>query len=196
MTAERLPDTPRLWAPGIPVLPIPVVYLLHGKGGSPRGTVMKIESILSQHWTGLEFHRPTMPHSDPSVLAEESVEFLHSQEIPQNALLLGISLGGLVAAKLQEVGRPDLQVIAISSPTWADAVQLETKQDRRLAFYSSKDTVIAGRVDDWPTLAGFSRDLVWLSHDTDKHLKYISSLFDWYLEGMLPDLIDSIRGSL
>ena len=156
---------------------------------------MKIESILSQHWPGLEFRRPTMPHSDPSVLAEESVEFLQSLEIPQGALLLGISLGGLVAAKLQELDRPDLQVMAISSPTWADAVRLETKQNRRLAFYSSKDAVIAERVDDWLKLAAFSRDLDWLSHETDQHLKYIARIFDWYLGGTLPYLIGSIRST-
>jgi pimeloyl-ACP methyl ester carboxylesterase len=195
LTAERSPDPSRQWAPGLPVLPIPAVYLLHGKGGSPMGTVNKIDSILSQHWPGLDFLRPKLPHSDPSALAEESVEFLHTQEIPQNALLLGISLGGLVAAKLQEAGRTDLQVIAISSPTWADGVRLEANADRRLVFYSSKDAVIAGRVDDWPKLAAFSRDMDWLSHDTDQHLKYIARLFNWYLDGTLPDLIDAIRSA-
>jgi hypothetical protein len=108
-------------------------------------------------------------------------------------LLLGISLGGLVAAELQEMDRPDLQVMAISSPTWADGVRLRNRAARRLAFYSSTDPVIADRVTEWPKLAFFSRDLHWLSHDTDQHLKYIARLFDWYLEGMLPKWIDDIR---
>jgi len=195
LNGEHFPNPPCEWSPGLPVLPIPAVYLLHGKGGSPLGTVKKIESILNQHWPGLDFVRPRLPHSDPSVQAEESVDFLRSQEIPQNALIMGISLGGLVAAKLQEAGRPDLQVIAISSPTWADGVQLEKNADRRLAFYSSSDSVIAGRADDWPKLTSFSRDLVWLSHSTDEHLKYIARLFDWYVEGMLPQWVDSIRST-
>jgi hypothetical protein len=195
LNAERFPDPPQQWTPGLPVLPIPAVYLLHGKGGSPVGTVRKIESILGPRWPGLDFLRPKLPHSDPAVLAEESVEFLHSQEIRQNSLLLGVSLGGLVAAKLQEIDRPDLQVLAISSPTWADGVRLETNADRRLAFYSSSDSVIAGRVDDWPKLASFLRDFAWLSHNTDEHLTSIARLFDWYIEGMLPQWADSIRST-
>jgi pimeloyl-ACP methyl ester carboxylesterase len=64
-------------------------------------------------------------------------------QIPHGALLVGISLGGLVAAKLQELGRNDLKVVAISSPTWADNVVLEAQQEQRLAFYSSQGSVIA-----------------------------------------------------
>ena len=166
------------------------------KVGSPQGSVRKIEEIIAQNWPGLDFVRPQLPHSDPRVLAEESVDFLRYQEIPQNALIMGISLGGLAAAKLQEADRPDLQIIAISSPTWADGVSLAERIERRLAFYSSKDSVIAGRVDEWPKLASFSRDLNWLSHDTDQHLTEIARLFDWYLEGKLPELIDGIRHQL
>ena len=73
MSADSVPDAPRRWAPGLPVLPIPAVYLLHGKGGSPQGSVRKIEEIIAQNWPGLDFVRPQLPHSDPRVLAEESV---------------------------------------------------------------------------------------------------------------------------
>lgn len=196
MTAERFPDPLRRWAPGLPVLPIPAVYLLHGKGGAPLGTVKKIDSILGQRWSGLHFVRPKLPHSDPSVLAEESVDFLRSLQIPQNALVLGVSLGGLVAAKLQELGRPDLHVIAISSPTWTDGVRLEMSAERRLAFYSSNDPVISGRIADWPRLASFSRDFAWLTHNTDEHLKRIAAIFDFYIEGTLPQSVDSVSSGL
>jgi predicted esterase YcpF (UPF0227 family) len=107
-----------------PVWPIPAVYLLHGKRGSPAGTVKKLQSALEQHWPGLEFARPKLPHADPTVPAKASVSFLHRANLPRHALVLGISLGGLVAARLQETGRDDLQVLAISSPTWADGVAL------------------------------------------------------------------------
>jgi hypothetical protein len=112
---------------------------------------------------------------------------------PQNSLMVGVSLGGLVAAKLQECGRDDLQVIAISSPTWADDVALESRSARRLAFYSSADSVIASRVGKWPELAGFSRNFDWLTHETDAHMKHVVRLFDWYIQGMLPRLVDQIR---
>lgn len=175
-----------------PVLPIPAVWLLHGKGGSPAGTVARIETALELHWPGLEYVRPLLPHHDPAVRAEESVTFLLEQNIPQNALMLGVSLGGLVAARLQELGRDDLQVIAISSPTNAAGVRLRVKAARRLAFYSSQDSVIQDRVSDWPRLASFQRDFEWLTHDTDQHLKQIVRLFSWYFEGMLPAWADNI----
>lgn len=97
-------------------------------------------------------------------------------ELPHGSLLIGISLGGLVAARLQEVSRGDLHVIAISSPTWADGVKLERPASRRVAFYSSTDSVIAGRVDQWPSLANFSHDFHWLTHNTDQHLFLLASL--------------------
>jgi len=167
------------------IWPIPAVYLVHGKGGSPAGTVRRIEALLERHWPGLEFFRPLLPHSNPQIPADCSVEHLLRMEIPQGALLLGISLGGMVAAKLQETGRKDLKVISISSPTWADAVTLDRRADHRLAFYSSCDSVIASRVSEWPRLASFQCDFNWLSHDTDQHLKRIARIFDWHLEGTL-----------
>jgi hypothetical protein len=176
-----------------PVLPIPSVWLLHGKGGSPAGTVSKIEAALGLHWPGLEFVRPILPHHDPFVPAEESVDFLLQQGIPQNSLVLGVSLGGLVGARLQELGRADLQLVAISSPTWTDGVTLQAKVPRRMAFYSSRDSVINDRIVAWPQLASLQRDFAWLTHDTDQHMREIVRLVSWYLEGMLPEWVDTIR---
>ena len=173
-----------------PVWPIPAVYLLHGKGGSPNGTVKKLATVLEQHWPGLDFFRPDLPHSDPKISAEASVEYLLRMEIPRGALLLGISLGGLVAAKLQEVGREDLKVIAVSAPTWADGVVLERRAERRMSYYSSQDEVIASRIAEWPHLAAFARDYEWLTHDTDRHLRPVARFVDWYLEGTLLTRID------
>jgi hypothetical protein len=96
---------------------------------------------------------------------------------------------------LQELGRQDLQVLAISSPTWTDEVTLESWAERRLAFYSSQDPIIQSRIANWPALASFSQDLDWLDQETDQHLKYIARLFDWYLEGKLPEWIHNIRKS-
>lgn len=97
--------------------PIPAVYLLHGKGGSPDGTVKKLADVFEQRWPGLEFRRPKLRHSDPVVQAEESFASLAEMEIPLGAILVGIGLGGLLAARLQETRREDIKVIAISSPT-------------------------------------------------------------------------------
>ena len=176
-----------------PILPISEVWLIHGKGGSPEGTVRKLETVLARHWPGLAFRRPSMPHRDPMSLAESSVDYLLGTQIPQNALLVGISLGGVVAAKTQELGRADLQVISISAPTWADGVALRNPPGIRLAFYSSKDPVIGERTENWSEVTTFQRNFSWLTHDTDQHLRYIARLFDWYLEGMLVEWIHRVR---
>src|SRR3954451_24466957 len=150
------------------MFPYPTVYLLHGKGGSPEGSVFKLQTLLAPKYPDTEFFRPLLPHHDPDRLAEESVEFLKQFEPKRDALMIGISLGGLVAAKYQESARPDLSVICISSPTWADGVRLERKIGKRLAIYSSADEVIAGRTAEWPALAD-AHDLSWMTHDTDQH---------------------------
>jgi hypothetical protein len=142
-------------------------YLLHGKGGRPTGTVLQLEECLKPLLPHLVFHRPALLHSDPNVLAERSFADLQTKDITPNSIVVGISLGGLLAAKLQEFGREDLTVICISSPTWADDVKLERRM-QRVAFYSSSDAVIAGRTVQWRELAD-AYDIPWLSHNTDAH---------------------------
>jgi len=161
------------------------LVLLHGKGGSPEGSVNQLEQELRRYMptaSGDLFHRPKLLHSDPDVLAEDSVADLAARKLPQNAAVIGISLGGLVAAKLQEQGRDDLPVICISSPTWADGVRLETWMPNRIALYSSKDEVIAGRTANWPQFAQ-AFDLPWLTHDTDQHKQRLAQLVFAYLNG-------------
>ncbi len=157
------------------------VYLFHGKGGSPKGTVSKIEPLLREVHAGFLYHRVLLPHHDPNVPAEHSVQYLQDFSLPPNAWLIGISLGGLVAAKLQEEGRPDLHVAAISSPTWADGVRLQSKPENRLAIYSSNDEVIAPRTADWPNLAE-AYNFAWLTHDTDAHKERLCKLLNLWLD--------------
>jgi len=168
---------------------IPAVYLLHGKGGSPNGTVKKLADVLEPRWPQLSFTRPQMEHHDPKAPAERSVQQLREMNLPRNALIVGISLGGTVASALQEEGRDDLHVIAISSPTWVDSVVLRKSPSRRVALYSSNDDVIASRVAEWPKLAVISRDFDWLTHNTDQFLEPLAKIFAWYLEGTLEENI-------
>jgi hypothetical protein len=177
------------------MFPIPAVYLIRDKGESPDGPVTKLQAVLEQHWPGLNFIRPDIPFYDPKRPADVAVKELLRTPIPEGSLLVGVGLGGLVAARLQELGRQDLLVIAIGSPTWADEVTLESGAERRLAFYSSQDPIIGSRTANWPKLASFSQDLDWLDQETDQHLKYIARLFDWYVEGVLPEWIHNIRKS-
>jgi hypothetical protein len=150
--------------------------------GSPTGSVLQLEESLRKLFPDAEFHRPTLLHSDPTVLAEQSLADLQIEDIPTSSIIVGISLGGLVAAKLQELGRDDLTVICISSPTWADDVKLERRMPRRATFYPSSDVVIAGRTAQWPELAD-AYDMSWLSHDTDAHKSPLASLTAAWLGG-------------
>jgi pimeloyl-ACP methyl ester carboxylesterase len=158
------------------------VYLLHGKGGWPGGSVLQLEALLRESFPEPRYERPSLPHGREKgeQVAERSVDFLRELLVEPRALLVGISLGGLVAAKLQETGREDLHVICISSPTWADGVELQQRLTHRLALYSSRDEVIAGRTSRWPNLAE-AHDLPWLSHDTDSHKEALARLIVPYM---------------
>lgn len=160
----------------------PTIYLLHGKGGSPDGSVLKLQEAM-QSFPGspfktTNFERPLLAHTASNVTAEESFAHAERQYAPylkQDALVIGISMGGLIAAKLQETTRPDLSVIAISSPTGVDNLRLDKRMPNRVSFYNSADPVIAGRTATWPILAE-AYDLVWLTHETDNH-RYSLALF-------------------
>jgi pimeloyl-ACP methyl ester carboxylesterase len=176
------------------------ILLLHGKGGSPEGSAKQLEEELRRYYPastfGKLFQRPRLLHSDPEVRAGESLADFAARKIPRDAALVGISLGGLVAAKLQESGREDLHVICISSPTWADGVRLERRMPNRIALYSSHDEVIAGRLAGWPQLAQ-AFDLPWLSHDTDAHKRELARLVFAYLDGdNLPVAIQEVEAAL
>jgi pimeloyl-ACP methyl ester carboxylesterase len=162
------------------------IYLLHGKGGSPEGSARQLEEVLRREIgagaSSVLFHRPRLLHSNPDITTEASLADFRAKDVPVNSALIGISLGGLVAAKLQEESREDLHVICISSPTWADGVRLEKRMPNRLALYSSRDEVIAGRTSDWPALAQ-AFDLPWLTHDTDAHKLALARLAVTYLQG-------------
>ncbi|HEX9200005.1 MAG TPA: alpha/beta hydrolase [Acidobacteriaceae bacterium] len=174
------------------------IFLLHGKGGSQEGSVKRLEEALRPHLHGRSsapvlFHRPKLLHSSPMVPAEESLADLHMREIPKDSAVIGVSLGGLVAAKLQEEGHEDLHLICISSPTWADGVRLEKRLPNRVAVYSSADEVIAGRTADWPELAQ-AFDLGSLTHDTDAHKLALARLALTYLSGdSLQQTIQAIK---
>ena len=177
----------------------PKIVLLHGKGGSPEGSVNDIEAGLRAHyqdWPADIYSRPRLPHADPAVLAEESLAWLRTLELPAATVLIGVSLGGLLAARLQEDGREDLRVICLNSPTWADGVVVQRRMPDRLALYSSNDGVIAGRTANWPQLA-MAFDLPWLTHDTSAHARELTPLIiAWLEEHSVPHAIEKVEKGL
>jgi len=163
------------------------VWLIHGRAGSPDGSSLQLEELLRPEFAAARFSRPLLPHENAEVSAEDSLEALRKIEIPHGAWVIGISLGGLLAARLQETGRDDLHVLALSAPTWADNVHLATKPANRVAIYSSNDEVLGGGTDqnrtvDWPRLAE-AHDMPWLTHDTKAHkLRIAPLLIRWLRE--------------
>lgn len=139
-----------------------------------------LESTLRPLLPNDEFFRPELLHHDPVILAQDSLRALNQLNIPAGSIVIGISLGGLIAARLQETSREDLTTICISSPTWADGVHLQRRMQNRLAIYSSNDEVIAGRTADWPSLAQ-AEDIPTLTHNTDQHLPQLAQLITAYI---------------
>jgi pimeloyl-ACP methyl ester carboxylesterase len=166
--------------------------LLHGRGGRPTGSVLQLEGCLRQYFPSASFHRPQLLHGDPQVAAQESLSQLENLPLPENSIVIGVSLGGLIAARMQETNRPDLHVYCVSSPLWVDGVRLQEKPLHRVAFYSSQDEVIAGRIQNWPQFAQ-AWDIPWLSHDTDLHKQQIAKLISASLGG---EDIDALLPSL
>jgi hypothetical protein len=119
---------------------------------SPNGSVSQLEAEMRVCEPEQNYVRPLMPHTDPKGPTWASVLHLRNISVPTGSLIIGISLGGLVAAKLQETERPDLHVICISSPTHAEEVELAKRMEHRVALYSSADEVISGRTEKWPEL--------------------------------------------
>jgi hypothetical protein len=176
------------------------VYLLHGKGGSTEGSVKLIENILASMFPCEDespvFHRLPLRHSNPHVLAERSYVDLcmWSPAIEKGSLLVGISLGGLIAAKLEQNVRPDLTVVALSSPTSLDGVTLKpVKSSKLYALYSSHDEVISGQTD-WAPYTEFNFNVDWMQDHNIDHQRHTVSLvlFDFLCTGDFTGALDRI----
>jgi hypothetical protein len=166
------------------------ICLFHGKGGKPEGSVLQLEQALRAIPNSLFKHipiiRPLLAHTAESVTAEESFEHTSHQYGPYlktGALVIGISLGGLIAAKLQEVSRPDLHIIAINAPTGVDNLRLDQYMENRVSLYNSRDIIIAGRTATWPLLTSMAYDLPWLTHNIDDHRYSLALLISTYVNG-------------
>lgn len=164
------------------------IVLLHGLGGSPESSVKMLETALRQSLPhGTEYQRLLCPHSDRSLSwAKMKDEFenryLSTDVIPENSLVIGVSMGGFRALKAQEI-RSDLDVIAISAPSNVDEEYLNVvaTSKLRMALYSTEDAIIQGRTLYPAGVEAYN--LPWLSHNTATHIHPLAFLIQQRLLG-------------
>src|SRR5215469_5418937 len=138
------------------------MFFLHGKGGSSNGTIRILHDALLPCLSNqpqialLDFPSETADKYFVAVLAVVA-------KFPTGSMLVGVSLGGLVAAKLLQDHRPDLTVVTLASPTYADGISLTKRATPNLyALYSHKDPV-AGERTNWGDCAADYADVDWMS---------------------------------
>jgi hypothetical protein len=132
-----------------------------------------------------QWHRRMMmlPECDELLLGNlHNAVLADTSLVPEGALVVGVGLGGLAAAMVQETKRPDLDVVCVSSPTSHGVIKLERRMRHRVALYSSQDPAIAGRVENWPNLAD-AHDTPYLMHGAHLHPHLLRKLILALREG-------------
>ena len=158
------------------------LFFLHGQGGSSNGTIRLLRDAMLPCLT----IPPQIALLDfPSSTADEYYAAVLSvaDKFPTGSMLVGVSLGGLVAAKLLQSHRPDLSVVALASPTFADGVLLTKGTTLNLyALYSHADPVVGDRTN-WSKYAAEHADVPWMSdHNLDGVKNRIGLLLADFLE--------------
>lgn len=143
------------------------IFFLHGKGGSSNGTIKLLRDALLPHLTT----PPQIALLDfPSATADDYYAALLevADQFPTGTMIVGVSLGGLVAAKLLQDHRTDLTVVTLASPTFADGISLTNRTTPNLyALYSHADPVVGERTN-WGDYAADHGDVPWMSdHNLD-----------------------------
>ena len=158
------------------------IFFLHGKGGSSNGTIRILRDAMlpclndPPEITLLDFPSATAEEYYTAVLAVAA-------KFPAGSMLVGVSLGGLVAAKLLQDHRPDLTVLALASPTYADSLSLTKRITPNLyALYSHSDPVVGDRTNWGDFTTGYA-DVDWMAdHNLDPQKNRIALLLSDILE--------------
>lgn len=158
------------------------IFFLHGKGGSTIGTIR----ILRDAMLPCLNDPPEIRLLDfPSATADEyyAAVLAVAAKFPTGSMLVGVSLGGLVAAKLQQDRRPDLTVVALASPTFADGVSLTKRGTPKLyALYSHADSVVGERTN-WGDFTLDHADVNWMSdHGIDPQRYSVALVLSDFIE--------------
>lgn len=71
----------------------PPIHIARERYGRPTGSVLQLDECLRPLLPNVVFHRPTLLHTNPSVLAEQCLADLQTKDIPPSSIIVGISLG-------------------------------------------------------------------------------------------------------
>lgn len=194
------------------------IFLLHGLGGSPDGSMKVIGDSIQHGIPEARISRPAMfeqlSYTDSSwTRTDHYWNFRLRIDIPIGSLLVGHSMGGLMAAKTAEV-RNDVTAICICSPT-EDMEPPERKLNARtnLAFgmdlvqdkphpnvyslYSSEDEVIKGACN-WDKFTSNAFDRRWMNKHRLRHYTSLISLLvqDFIVNGDFKKAVEDSESSM
>jgi hypothetical protein len=152
------------------------VCIVDGRLWTPASTVHRLGELLNRRITRLNIWFQRLEPYDEKSLHKTVFTDFTDLHLPARSLVVGIGLVGVLAA----LQRPDLHVIAVCSPSSVQTVKLESKSERRVAFYCSDDSSLAGKVADWPRVAE-AYDIPFLRFGCDRHPYSLADLVLAYL---------------
>jgi len=159
------------------------IFLFHDRGEDPENLEPFVE-LLKKFLPDSRFIVPYLPHYNIGIKLVDSLQFiLTRQYFPSNSVIVGVGIGGLLAAKFQEDYRKDITVIAIASPTHAEDIQLREKIDQRWAIFSSHDKQLVSS-DNWEDFTTFVCQYTpLLFHDINVSKYNLAYIISQYLKG-------------
>jgi len=155
------------------------VYLLQGQEDNSGEVVKTISKILAKH-AGVQVAIPHIPEYE-EMRADVALKVLQDNisHMEPNSLLVGISLGGLLAAALQEANpEHNFNVFAISSYTSDVGVMLMEYRVQRISLFSSLENSL---FNDWRKYTPYTYDVPWLQHGPEISKYTLSHLIYSYL---------------
>jgi pimeloyl-ACP methyl ester carboxylesterase len=158
------------------------IFFMQDKGGSSNGTIKLLRDAMLPCLTD----PPQIILLDfPSATAEEyyAEVVASADKFPRGSMLVGVSLGGLVAAKLLQDHRPDLTVVTLASPTHADGLSLAKRITPNLyAMYSHNDPVVGDRTN-WADFTINHADVDWMAdHGIDPQKSSVAFVLSDFIE--------------
>jgi hypothetical protein len=162
------------------------VYFFERRGSLDAAEVKR---IISHGYPDVQFALPLLPHSDRAEDLLHYADWLIKRQLPPfvapDSLIVGLSLGGLIAAKLQELHpRMNLSVFSVGAPTSYGGVKLEKKMSNRVSLYSQTDEFTRDRCENWPELTEEAFDVPWLGHGVRTSTYTVCYLLSCYLRGL------------